>query len=317
MAALILSDVIDNDLGFIASGPTVWNLEPASHSLSLIEEFGIKEQVPQSVLTVLLSSDMKSQMAENYGQECDDVNDHTLVRSCYDHVQTLLVGTNTIALETAKSHAEHLGYIPIVLTSTLSGDVTEAVSMFTKLITFTCGLLHGLQSGDAGETACDFASTEMDLVQMGIRKKQINEIRSAASVCRNSQKSLCILAGGETTVKVKGRGVGGRNQEMSLLLAKSLHDSSHNHWMHCLEVFLSAGTDGQDGPTDAAGAVVDCHTITSALNQGLTPQTYLDNNDAYNFFKLLDQGRCHVVTGFTGTNVMDIQVLIMKTALNS
>ena len=57
---------------------------------------------------------------------------------------------------------------------------------------------------------------------------------------------------------------------------------------------------------------MDNYTITSALKQGLSAQEYLDNNDTYSFFKQLDYGGCHVVTGFTGTNVMDIQVLIMK-----
>jgi glycerate-2-kinase len=72
--------------------------------------------------------------------------------------------------------------------------------------------------------------------------------------------------------------------------------------------FLSAGTDGTDGPTDAAGAIVDGHTITKAKSLGLDPEEYLSNNDSYHFFKKVGG---LFITGPTGTNVMDIQITLL------
>ena len=72
--------------------------------------------------------------------------------------------------------------------------------------------------------------------------------------------------------------------------------------------FLSAGTDGTDGPTDAAGAIVDGHTITKAKSLGINGEEYLNNNDSYNFFKKVGG---LFITGPTGTNVMDIQITLL------
>ena len=78
---------------------------------------------------------------------------------------------------------------------------------------------------------------------------------------------------------------------------------------------LSAGTDGGDGPTDAAGAIVDGNTAMLARSLGLDPAQYLDDNDSYSFFRQLDAlsgGQTHFITGPTGTNVMDMQVLLLE-----
>ena len=88
----------------------------------------------------------------------------------------------------------------------------------------------------------------------------------------------CILSGGETTVTLKGTGKGGRNQEFALAAAPEIAHLEN-------VVILSAGTDGNDGPTDAAGAVIDGKTVARAAELNLDPQHYLSNNDAYHFFK--------------------------------
>lgn len=72
------------------------------------------------------------------------------------------------------------------------------------------------------------------------------------------------------------------------------------------------GTDGQDGPTDAAGAIVDENFVTDAYCEGIDPQDYLDNNDSYNLWSTFAAGRDLVKSGLTGTNVMDIQLLVVK-----
>jgi glycerate 2-kinase len=118
---------------------------------------------------------------------------------------------------------------------------------------------------------------------------------------KNFQEPLCLISGGETTVNVKGTGKGGRNMELALSFALEIDGIIGI-------TLLSAGTDGTDGPTDAAGAFVDGLTFERANSLELNPRLYLENNDSYNFFK---QAGGLYVTGPTGTNVMDIQVIII------
>ena len=112
-------------------------------------------------------------------------------------------------------------------------------------------------------------------------------------------RPCCIVAGGETTVTVRGQGLGGRNQELCLSAAyglRSLNDV----------LFASIGTDGNDGPTDAAGAFVDGRTLDRAAALGLEPARYLANNDSYTFFDRLGD---LIRTGPTNTNVNDLYLL--------
>ena len=76
-------------------------------------------------------------------------------------------------------------------------------------------------------------------------------------------------------------------------------------------VLLSAGTDGQDGPCVAAGAMAEPRDVQAAINDGLNPQEYLNNNDSFNFYAKFLGGTNHIITGLTGTNVMDIQVMLV------
>jgi glycerate 2-kinase len=114
------------------------------------------------------------------------------------------------------------------------------------------------------------------------------------------KRPACLLAGGETTVTVKGKGKGGRNQEFALAAAIAMDRLPG-------ALALCAGTDGTDGPTDAAGAIATGNTIARATRLGLDPAKYLANNDSYSFFEALND---LVKTGPTGTNVMDIEILL-------
>jgi glycerate 2-kinase len=114
-------------------------------------------------------------------------------------------------------------------------------------------------------------------------------------------KPVCLLFGGETTVKMTGSGKGGRNQHLALLSALLLQSNAGI-------TILSAGTDGNDGPTDAAGAVVDSLTITDASEKDVDAEKYLSRFDSYHFFK---KAGGHIITGPTMTNVMDIIVIII------
>ena len=115
------------------------------------------------------------------------------------------------------------------------------------------------------------------------------------------KKPCCLLFGGETTLKVSGNGTGGRNQHLALYATLLLKDQKGM-------TLLSAGTDGNDGPTDAAGAIVDTKTYEEAVKKGLHIESYLDNFDSFHFF---EKAGGHVITGPTMTNVMDIIVVII------
>ncbi len=119
---------------------------------------------------------------------------------------------------------------------------------------------------------------------------------------KNVKKPACLIFGGEPTVKVTGNGSGGRNQHLALHCAGLLRT-------HMGITVLSAGTDGNDGPTSAAGAVVDYETYDAAVMKGFIPEEYLGNFDSFNFFRR-DGG--HIITGPTMTNVMDIVVAIVE-----
>lgn len=114
-------------------------------------------------------------------------------------------------------------------------------------------------------------------------------------------KPACLLSGGETTVRIQGSGKGGRNQEF--VLAAALHGLGMEG---C--VVLSAGTDGTDGPTDAAGALADSATLQRAAALGLDPHAFLADNDSYRFFERLDD---LLKTGPTRTNVMDVRIILV------
>jgi glycerate 2-kinase len=116
-------------------------------------------------------------------------------------------------------------------------------------------------------------------------------------------RPTCIISGGETTVRVTGNGRGGRNQEFALAAAESLALAARP------SVLASVGTDGIDGPTDAAGAIADSTTCARAVEMALgPPERYLTENNAYAFFDALGD---LVITGPTGTNVGDLQVLVV------
>jgi hydroxypyruvate reductase len=125
--------------------------------------------------------------------------------------------------------------------------------------------------------------------------------RSTAAYVAPGTAPLCVVSSGETVVRVTGAGRGGRNQEFALALAVALAGESRPF------VAASVGTDGVDGPTDAAGAVIDHRTLDRAAAIGTDPHTFLRQNDAYHFFAPLGD---LIHTGATGTNVGDLQVML-------
>ncbi len=127
-------------------------------------------------------------------------------------------------------------------------------------------------------------------------------LASIAKSHRNEGQALALLVGGETVVHLTGHGLGGRNQELALSAAKGL-DGIEN------ALLFSLGSDGTDGPTDAAGGIVDGRTVTLLREKGIDPDASLENNDAYHALQAVDG---LLFTGPTGTNVNDLTVLLLQ-----
>ncbi len=127
-------------------------------------------------------------------------------------------------------------------------------------------------------------------------------LREAVTSGKPVGRPVCILSGGETTVTVRGNGKGGRNQEFALAAAMAIRGMPK-------VLVLSAGTDGTDGPTDAAGATATGDTVERGRQMALDAAEYLRRNDSYRFFDVLGD---LIRTGPTGTNVMDIHLLLAR-----
>jgi hydroxypyruvate reductase len=160
----------------------------------------------------------------------------------------------------------------------------EAAAEAAERLGYRSLILSSKVEGEAREVARAFAAIA-------------REIRGSRHPVR---PPACILAGGETTVTLKGEGRGGRNQEFVLAGAIALEGLDH-------AVLLAGGTDGTDGPTEAAGALADGRTAARARDLGLDPWDHLRRNDAYHFFKPLGD---LIVTGPTRTNVMDVYMIL-------
>lgn len=246
--AMILSDVLGDDLSSIASGPTVADNSSFSDAVSLLEEKMLWDKVPAAVRDHLYKGS-QGQLSET--PESDD--------PLFKQVTQVLIGSNTISLQAITQAAGRLNY---------------AVFLYDEQLT-----------GEAKHVAEKLADFVKDRVDKGINKP------------------CAILAGGETTVTLKGTGLGGRNQELALRLALLAEKQGwQGDW-----VFLSGGTDGRDGPCDAAGGLVDNTTLARMRKAGISPEELLANNDSYH---ALQSSNDLLMTGATGTNVADLQVLI-------
>ncbi|KAB7506155.1 Glycerate kinase [Armadillidium nasatum] len=192
---------------------------------------------------------------------------------------------------------------PIIMTSSLQGEASIIGRNLARL---------------AFDILGNYGDVNNSNVNVFREVLNINEeaISLLTSTIRNST-SLCLLFGGETTVTVNGKGRGGRNQEMVLAFSLETEKLSEQFNGDGEISFLSGGTDGIDGPTDAAGALtyficregqVQLQT-DDARKEGLDPEKFLKDNDSYNYFSQLSEGKYLLKPGHTGTNVMDIQMV--------
>jgi hydroxypyruvate reductase len=251
--ALILSDVIGDDLSSIASGPTVADDTRFIDAITILKTHQAWEQVPESVRTYLQQGEQGLQPeTPKSGAEIFKQTSHTLI------------GGNSLSIDAMQSAATRHKYHVERYSDNLCGEARIAAE---NLVLYAKKLL--------------------------------------AQPVKNA---LAIVAGGETTVTLSAKhGKGGRNQEMALAFALAAeHHALPGNW-----TFLSGGTDGRDGPTDAAGGIVDNETLALIRQAGLDPQQMLDQHNAY---PALQASNDLLITGPTGTNVADLQVLLMQTA---
>lgn len=166
-----------------------------------------------------------------------------------------------------------------------NADAVRAAVEVGKSHGFNVSVLTTTMQGEAREVGVHLADVAKDVIEKG----------------KPVRKPALLISGGETTVTVKGEGLGGRNQELVLSAAIGISGLGN-------VAVASFSTDGVDGPTDAAGAIADGFTLERAEHLGLDPTAYLERNDSYSFFKELGD---LLVTGPTGTNVMDVTCLIL------
>ncbi|XP_062488709.1 glycerate kinase isoform X3 [Pezoporus occidentalis] len=296
VVSLILSDVIGDPLDIIASGPTAASSHTVQDCLQILTKYNVLHSLPRSVEAVLSSSPTKPAAPEDFS-----------------HVCNFIIGSNRLALDEAKRQAEGLGYTTLVLSAAVCGDVGRVATLYCQLIRLLCLRFAGLGEGPQSD------EVRRDLLQL-VAELQIPGLNLAEFLQAlrglGSKTPVCILAGGETTVQLQGTGKGGRNQELVLRVGLGLHKAraveARSSPGSCEIFFLSGGTDGQDGPTEAAGAFCSPELVTEALQEGLDVEAFLSSNDSYAFFSQFQGGHHLLVTGLTGTNVMDIQAILIR-----
>lgn len=246
---LVISDVPDDDLEIIGSGPTT----PDSTSY-------------QDTYHVLLEYELWDRLPERIGKHIEKGLDGIVP-------ETLKPGEETIA-----------GHHQIIIGS--ARKLAEKTAEYSKMKGYNTWIAPEAYNKDVREVARDIAGMA-DTV-----KKSNGPVLPPA----------VLVFYGESTVNVKGNGKGGRNQELALTGALETGGNENITW-------LSVGTDGIDGPTDAAGAIIDGNTIAKAKKEGINPQNFLDANDSYHFH---EKAGTLLKTGPTGNNLMDLQIVIVE-----
>ena len=299
LVTLILSDVVGDPLDIIASGPTLPSHVSSAEVLHILEKFKLTGQMPSSVLTHLQAKDSRQQLSPSETKH----RNIPVVNGEYLHVCNVVIGNNRVATEAAADVARSLGYNSLVWSHQIQGEARllgEAYARITHVL-------------------LEQKSPSAFIKEQLIRSQPFTELFACSPHLREDflhlsgqldglQVPLCLISAGEPTVTVKGTGIGGRNQELSLAFALKIHqlkDESNQPFHRGQSLFLSIGTDGQDGPSDTAGAAVDTNTVATAIKEGLDAAESLDNNDSYTFFSRLSGGKHLIQTGLTGTNVMD------------
>lgn len=294
---LSLQDKQDTTEILLACGATIHEINAVRKHISAVKGGALARAVYPATLISLILSDV-------VGDDLDviasgpTVPDSSRFQDCMDILDKY--GIRQKVPEAVLNHLQK-GMDGAVPENPKSGDpVFERTQTAIVGNNLACVMAAGKKANDLGyrcivlSTMIEGETREVACVHAGIAKEILKSGHPLSP-------PACVLSGGETTVTITGQGLGGRNQEF--VLAAVLHLNGRQGL-----VVLSAGTDGTDGPTDAAGALGDSQTIQRAQALGLKPADFLSNNDAYHFFEALGD---LVETGPTNTNVMDLRILLV------
>ena len=266
--SLILSDVIGNPLEAIASGPTVPDPTTREDAMMILKKYELEKQVPNTILAILES---KSSLA---------LPDTTLG----------LAGSARVV-----SEAERSGEAGVLL------DFRQQAVGLQNVQNMIIG--DNKLASRAALKQAEQEGFQAEILTNGLQGEAREAGRALAHRLRvessAKDRPFCLIAGGETTVTLTGNGKGGRNQELALSAVEELRGLEN-------VMLITLGTDGDDGPTDAAGAVVTEESASRAESIGLDAEDHLSRNDAYPFFEALGD---LLKPGPTGTNVNDLVFL--------
>ena len=242
---LVISDVIDDDLSVIGSGPLYYDTSTYKQCREILEQARIWDKIPSGVRAVIMSG-AKGEIPETPKEQKSSISHY-------------LLGTNLVALEHARKTAAGYGFYSYIMTASLAGEAKEAAKVLAAIA------------------------------------------RNVSTHHDPFQPPVCLLFGGETTVTLTGKGKGGRNQELALAALAEIGRQNNI-------LLLSGGTDGIDGNSSAAGAIADSGFFLEGVRQKLSIAQFLAENNSNAFFKAVGG---LLETGPTGTNVMDITLLII------
>ncbi|CRL01213.1 CLUMA_CG014365, isoform A [Clunio marinus] len=297
--SLIISDIVDDPLDLIASSPTIPYKKPINTPKEILEKYNLFNSLPKSILKII----------EKNGNIQQDLSSEPIVNS-----DVFLIGNNRIAIEAAMKEAKHFNLFPVFLSSAVQGNVADVSQAFFELAV----------------TVQHFSSLSQKEFQERIAKISLilsphsNFFNDLVAALKADLPGICIISGGETTVTVTGDGLGGRNQELTLRFTRLCHDANTQSLNDLL--LLSAGTDGVDGNNDAAGALGGSRILSDFIKDDMKSETnitrvlndFISRNDSYNFYKnfLKNHGgdRYQIIIGHTGTNVMDVHLLMIMTS---
>ncbi|XP_030384221.1 glycerate kinase [Scaptodrosophila lebanonensis] len=279
LVTIVLSDVIGDPLDLIASGPTIPPKEGEASATDVLCKYNLWND-----LTPKIQKAIKTPPPEDELRPPE--NNHVFI-----------VGSNVKAAAAAADQAKELGYIPCILSCTVQGPVSNVAADYERLLLS----IEGFKNKTLAEKDLQdrFAYPEENFA--AFLKVLEQHVKSKAP--------LFLIAGGEPVITVSGQGLGGRSQHLALLMSELLHKQPALG--ECC--FFSAGTDGIDGPTDAAGAIGDKAVIQTYLESNTLDELrqVVQNCDSYNFYKKLCNGEFHILTGHTGTNVMDLHFMVV------
>jgi len=296
LAGLSLEDKQKTTAALLACGATIHEINTVRKHLSAIKGGQLAKAASPAMLVSLIISDVIGDDLDTIASG-PTVADSTTFGDCKN-----IINTYRLASVLPASVIEHLdqGAAGLVTETPKPGD-----RCFEKTLTvILAGNLDAIKTVEHEARQHGYNTLILSSMLEGESREVAKALVAIAKECFLSgipiSAPACIIAGGETTVTLNGKGKGGRNQEMALSAATALHGLPIT--------FLSCGTDGNDGPTDAAGAVVDWTTLPKAEALQLDPVAFLIENDSYHFFQQTGE---LVITGPTNTNVMDLQILLV------